>query len=241
MRTSRVSSCFLTLLLIGLMVILATQSAAQSAPRDYTLTITTSQPWTDTEIDLLAGDVLTMTATELGCDPQGVKGATVADLPIATASPGALIAKLQTQGTALLVGRNREIHVPENGHLYLGVNVSSTTPCQGGFSVKAQVVSTTAAPLAMTKADAAAAGKSGDTNGSFSQTFDLKNKLSSAAQIWMAGQFGNGSSTAAKTTSTDASTMGMNAPGTADSTANTATRVTALKVSDAPLDAGLRK
>ncbi|HEY7096034.1 MAG TPA: LssY C-terminal domain-containing protein [Terriglobales bacterium] len=241
MGTHHVSSCLLTLLFIGLMVILSTQTAAQSAPRDYTLTITTSQPWTDTEIDLLAGDVLTMTAAELGCDPQGVKGATATDLPIASASPGALIAKLQSQGTALLVSSKREIHVPENGHLFLGVNASGNPPCQGGFSVKAQVVSTTAVPLAMTRTDAAAASKSGDANGSFSQTFDLKNKLSSAAQIWMAGQFGNGSSTAAKTTSADPSTMGMNAPGTADSTANAATRVTTLKVSDAPLDAALRK
>ena len=59
------------------------QGMAQTAPaatptpgNDYSFTVSTSQPWTDTGVELQAGDVLEITAGGTQkCDPLGVSGA----------------------------------------------------------------------------------------------------------------------------------------------------------------------
>ncbi len=74
-------------------------SAPAATGNDYTFDISTTQPWTDTGVDLQTGDVLDITASGTKiCDPLGVSGASVSGLPVSSALPGALIAKLQAQG-----------------------------------------------------------------------------------------------------------------------------------------------
>jgi len=171
-----------------------TPSAAPAAGNDYSFNVSTSQPWTDTGVNLQAGDVLNITASGTqSCGPLGVSGASTQGLPVADALPGALIAKLQAQGTPVLVGNSKEVKVDAPGHLYLGINAAGTPPCKGSFAVKVH-------------RQAQAASSRGSV---------LKEQLAAAAEIFAEGQFGIGSSNA--------------------------TTAPALKISNAPLDAGLRK
>jgi LssY C-terminus len=172
------------------------QSNTPSAPaaKDYSYTVSTTQSWTDTKLQLQAGQELTITAsTDKSCDPQGVTSAASEGqgLPVPNAAPGALIAKLAAQATPVLVGGSKTIAVDSPGDLFFGVNATGKPPCNGSFKVSVQVQE-------MSRGD------------------QLKQQLSTAAQIFMQGQFGMGKS------------------------ANTESP-SALKVSTAPLDAGLGK
>jgi len=194
--------CWIRILeVIAILVLLVCLISAQTAPsatpaasNDYSFNVSTTQPWTDTGVELQAEDVLNITASGTqSCDPQGMSGASTQGLPVADALPGALIAKLQAQGTAVLIGSSKEVKVDAPGHLYLGINEGNTPLCKGSFAVKVH-------------RQAQAASSRGSV---------LKQQLTAAAGVFAAGQFGIGS-------------------------ANTAA-APALKISDTPLDAGLRK
>src|SRR5215475_7965118 len=93
--------------------------------QDYKFTISTAQTWTDTGVDLHNGDMLAVTASpgSNACDPAGVSGmGPVSNLPVPNGMPGALIARLQEGGAAMLVGPSQELHAAGDGHLFLGVN-----------------------------------------------------------------------------------------------------------------------
>jgi hypothetical protein len=157
-------------------IILATSGGAQTAtsPVDTSVEITPSQKWTDTQIDLHPGDVVDLTASTAGngakaCDPQGLPDvAKNGKLPIDSALPGALIAKLQDKSSSFVfVGAERRLKVTEAGRLYLGSNLAGSPPCSGNFSVKIHVVPANT-----------------------DQATSIKSKLASAANIWLSGQFG---------------------------------------------------
>src|ERR1700690_1648135 len=89
----------------------AAKQATDASSRDFSYTISTGQPWTDTGVDLQSGDLLEITASAPSsgvpdrhaiasspCDPNGVSGAAKSgNLPVADAAPGALIVRLQAQ------------------------------------------------------------------------------------------------------------------------------------------------
>jgi LssY C-terminus len=227
---------------------LAIQGVAPSNPStgaagDYSFTISTSQPWTDTGVDLQSTDHLAITAASAGCDPRGVSGATGASLPIPNALPGALIAKLQVQGAPVLVGPATDLKVHEVGHLFLGVNASGAPPCAGSFSVKvhltAQAGNTPGASESAAGAAAPAEKSAASSSQPASQAADLTKKLQAAAQIWMSGQLASGTSSSTGTTS--AGNTGNTAVSGNISSTGTAKAAPLLKVSDAPLDSSLRK
>jgi len=145
------------------------QTATPETSNDYTFDVSTSQPWTDTNVDLQTGDVLDIAAGGTRkCDPQGVKGASAGSIPVATALPGALIARLQAKGSPILIGSSKQVKVDAPGHLFLGVNTSVKPPCSGSFAVKVH-------------RQTQAASNRGDV---------LKQQLNGAAGIFLAGQFG---------------------------------------------------
>jgi hypothetical protein len=197
-----------------------------------TVQVSPAQPWTDTGLDLQSGDMLEISATPSpvpagsalpACDAKGVTGNAVraADLPLPGAPAGALIGRLHAQGAApVLVGASNELHVAEPSHLMLGMNVSGTPVCQGGLAVNVHVV----------PAGSSAGGTADNTQKSRGD--QLKSQLSTAAEIFMSGQFGIGKS---ETGSSNAASTGT------VSTAGASTPITPLKLSDAPLDAQLRK
>jgi LssY C-terminus len=159
----------------------ACQCIAQTATpagNDYSFNVSTTQPWTDTGVDLQTGDALNITASGTqNCEPQGVSGTSVENLPLTTALPGALIAKLGAQATPLLIGASKEVNVEAPGHLFLGVNAGDKPPCKGTFAVKVH-------------RQAQAASSRGDV---------LKQQLGTAAEVFLAGQLGIGSANATPT------------------------------------------
>jgi len=230
MRPSIASVCVIELLL----VVIPHCAFAQTTPtvavpgKDYSFTVAAStQNWTDTNLDLQAGEVVQISATEMtGCASQQ-PDATIEkqNLPIPSAPIGSPIARLHAQGAApIAIGANTELHIEEASHLYLSVNGGN---CAGSFTAKVHV---TASP-ASSQAKAATTPATTADQAKTSQADVLKKELATAAQIFMAGQFGTGASTSA--TPSNATS------GSATTSATPAAVV--LKVSNTPLDSSLRK
>jgi LssY C-terminus len=226
--------------------------------RDYSFTISTTQPWTDTGVDLQTGDVLQFHASpEENCDPGGVSGAASTGLPVVSASAGALIARLQTQGVPILIGSGKQLKAEGPGHLFLGVNMSGAPPCSGSFAVKIHIASgavpaVPAAGNALTANSPAANSSTANSTATSSPTTstpapsttaapaqDIKSKLASAAQVFLSGQFGsNASPSSASSSITPAGSDAVSPTSTA--TAAVSTPVV-LKVSSGTLDSSLKK
>jgi len=201
-----------------LVLFAATLCLAQTpATNEHSFTISGAQTWTDTGLDLAAGDVVTLTAeTKAGstCDPKGNSTAQGSDkLPLASAASGALIAKTAEQGDPSFIGATGEVRSAEAGHLFLGVNEASSSSC--AFAVKASVVHAQNA-----------AGATAQTG--------MRDKLSSAAQVFMKAQFGGKESGQSQPNSAAGSNAAM--PGNAAPSATGG-----LKLPSVILDADLRK
>jgi LssY C-terminus len=196
---------------------------AQTAPKEeQTFQVPAAQSWTDTNLEFQSGDVIKISASasSTSCDPKGVTGtAAASDLPLPSAPAGALLAKLHAQGAApVLVGAGTDLHIAEASHLFLGMNAGSSAPCQGSLSVK--VEKTSAAAQAASAADQKTRGQ------------QLKSQLATAAQVFMAGQFG------VNKPASDAA----GAPNSAVANGDTApSPAPALTISDSPIDNELRR
>lgn len=193
---------------------IASLSFAQNAT-EHSYTISGSQPWTDTHLAVAAGDSLTFTAeatpgSDKACTPQGVASGSSANLPVPSASGGALIAKTSESGNAVLVGNSGSLRAETAGGLFLGINGTPQPNCT--FTVKVSVAQSAAAPAV-----------------------SMKQKLSSAAQVFMKGQFG-GATSAAQSQSSNA--INENSAATA---ATTGTASAGLKLPSVVLDSDLRQ
>jgi len=197
------------------------QSAAQS-PSEYAFSISSSQPWTDTGVDLSASDTLAFTAeTKSGsadsCSVAGTKSASSEKLPLQDAPAGVLIARISENGTPQLVGTSGSLRVDNAGHLFLGVNGSTVSDC--AFAVKVEIVH------AQNSAQQPAAAK---------ENVSVKEQLSSAAKVWLQGQFGGSSKTnGTSANGTQTSALSGNTASGSATPANT-------KLASSPLDGGLQ-
>jgi hypothetical protein len=240
----------------------AQSGAPDNSSRDFSYTISTSQLWTDTGVDLQTGDMVEISAgapsnngvpdrhaiAESTCDPNGATGAAKSTtLPVPESAPGSLIVRLQAQGSAVVVGARKSLKVEAPGHLFLGVNSDGTPPCAGNFAVKVNITSKAPAPTETTSAPAATAapemaknatattpatgGTSTGTSTQANQAADIKQKLATAAQVWLQGQFGTDKPAAGSTSSSSA--VGGNGA--------TATPTVTLDVSKDKLDSTLAK
>jgi len=217
-----------------------------SSPQDYTFQIASTQissaqalsspPWTDTALDLQAGDTLEITASAAdssvsgkpACEPKGITGNTAqsGNLPLPSAPAGALIARLHAHGASpTLVASGTQLHITSPSHLFLGLNFAGTGLCQGALTVKVH-------RIPATPSSSSASDQSQQTRGA-----QLKSQLSTAAQVFMQGQFGLGKSESGSNSNTDSSSA--TSPDAASSSASPA--LPSLKLSDAPLDADLRR
>jgi hypothetical protein len=254
-------------LLAGGVVLLAGMFAAPAvsaqfqiatAGRDYSFTISTAQPWTDTGVDLQAGDVLEIHAASAeSCDPAGVSGTASAGLPVASAPAGALIARLQAQGVPVLIGSGKQLAAEGPGHLFLGVNASGTPPCSGSFAVKVHIAApatptdpvagnslTAGSPSATSPSAASTSAPSqpaASSTGAQKPVQDMKSKLASAAQVFLAGQFGGGAAPSTASSSSAVAPTGNDVVSPTSTTAASASTPVALKVSSTKLDPGLEK
>src|SRR6266566_1611558 len=187
----------------------------------YNLTISPTEAWVDTHIDLHPGDALQINAvTSTGdCSPNGAKTSQHDTLPLTPALPGALIGKLSEDGTPFFVGSRKELKVAQLEHLYLGLNASGPLPCTGDILVELRLIS------ASTEATATA-----------------KSKLAAAAQTWLSGQFGTDSAKPASTAQGASAASDAPAGSASESPATATVRgIPALKGANAPLDTELCK
>jgi hypothetical protein len=209
------------------------QSASPAAPSDYSFTVSTAQPWTDTGLDLQAGDVLQIKASVgQNCDPAGISGTASTDLPEMSAPAGSLIGKLQASGAPIRVGADKQLTVEKSGHLFLGVNSSGTSPCSGSFAVTVHVTPGIPVSSSSPTASPAEAPKAAPAQ-------DIKSKLSSAAQVFLAGQFGTGAT--ASTSSAAAAPAGNDVVAPTSATNTPPATPVNLKVSPGSLDSALQK
>jgi hypothetical protein len=192
-----------------------------AAPFDKELELQPSQNWTDSGIDVHAGDTVQISATAVGtgstiCDPQGLPDMpNSGKLPVESALPGALLAKLQEKSdTPLFVGAARNLKITEGGRLYFGANLAAPAACTGKYSIKIHVM-----PDGGTEATS------------------IKSKLASAAQIWMNGQLGEAKTTNAPTAGVSSDASAATVPGTS----NPGSAANVLSVSRTPLDGELAK
>ena len=166
-----------------------------TAPTEYSFSISGSQTWTDTGVDLAAGDSLTLSAetksgSSANCTPQGLASTAgdVSKVPLPSAPVGALIARTSDTAAPLLVGTGATLKTDAAGHLFLGINQDAASSCV--FAVKVQIAhAPSASPAQSTNSEPATP----DATGTASHP-DMKTQLSSAAQVWLKGQFGGSSS-----------------------------------------------
>ena len=138
---------------------------AQTPAQSHELEVSGNQPWTDTGVDLQAGQTVTITATGKlsymdgnAPGPEGL-GRSWMDvlraLPVNSAGRGALIGRVGSDQAAqpFLVGPKLQTPVRAVGRLYLGINEPSGDSAEGSFHVTialsdAAVASTGAKPSA---------------------------------------------------------------------------------------------
>ena len=104
--------------------------------------------WTDTGIDVRAGDVIRVQAdgrislSTNGADVAGPAGSATGrraqDAPLREAAAGALIARVGN-GSPMVVGQSESITVDRGGRLYLGVNDDYLLDNRGEFRVTIDV------------------------------------------------------------------------------------------------------
>lgn len=132
------------------------------------VTIASSVPWTDTGIDVTAGDKLHITATgtvdfadKTGITPAGAERGwkdTILALSVSSAGRGALVGKIGNDPAALpfLIGADGTVSVPIAGRLFLGINQSEMAKPTGG-KFQAQIQRTPAATQVASGAAASSA------------------------------------------------------------------------------------
>jgi hypothetical protein len=214
----------------ALALAVATQLAAQSpaGSKEITIQVSPAQTWVDTGLDLQAGDVVKISASQASsapsaCNPAGLPelASDSGVLPLPTAPAGALIARLHgVNSVPVVVGAERELKIAEASHLFLSMNVSGKAACQGGIPVKIHKTSNLSVSAATGNGEQKTRGE------------QLKSQLASAAQVFMQGQFGVGKTEAAASNA---------ASSTSPSGAEEVTSKASLKISDTPVDAELRK
>jgi hypothetical protein len=213
-----------------------TQAQTASIAQTFTFQVSAAQTWTDTGLDLQSGDTVEISSGadasaggSPACDPTGVSAAT-ADLTLPSAPAGALIARLHAQGAVpLLIGAGTELQIEETSRLFLGMNMARTAPCLGALTVKMRRISA-GSGASSTPSSSTSSGLSDAQQKTRGE--QLKSQLGTAAQVFMAGQFGMGKS---ESTASNAASSGTT------SGAEASSGTVSLKVSEVALDGDLRK
>ena len=103
-------------------------------PKDYSFTVAANQVWTDTGLDLEAGDRVHIYGAVLACE--GPTRSEKAHLPLPSAPGGALLAKVHAEAGPILASPDADLPILDSSHLYLGVN---GWHCHGTMPAKVHV------------------------------------------------------------------------------------------------------
>ena len=155
----------------------------------------------------------------------------------------------------VLVGSGKQLKVEEPGHLFLGVNTAGAPPCSGNFAVKVHIAAA-AAPTVPAAGNSLTANSTDRQSSALHRRLhsprrrrpdtqkaapaqDVKSKLASAAQVFLAGQFGTGAAPPPLLLRHVPTGSDVVSPTSAQ--AASASTPVALKVSSGKLDSGLQK
>jgi hypothetical protein len=117
----------------------------------YDLNVLGSQQWTDTSIQLQAGDRVSFTSSgnisyllRENSGPNGLARTwrdLLRALPVNSAGGGTLIGRVGESGTAVpfAIGAEKEVTVSHPGKLYLGINQLADEQSDGSYKVKLQI------------------------------------------------------------------------------------------------------
>jgi hypothetical protein len=110
-------------------------SPKKSEPQqDYSFTVSASQVWTDTGLDLEAGDRVHIYGTVMACE--GATPSEKAHLPLPSAPGGSLLVKVHAETAPILASPDADLPILDPSHLYLGVN---GWHCHGTIPAKVHV------------------------------------------------------------------------------------------------------
>jgi len=131
------------LCVVGSAILLVSSVLAQSSktdpkksapPQDYSFKVTASQVWTDTGLDLEAGDRVHVYGTVMACE--GPTPSEKAHLPLPSAPGGSLLVKVHAETAPILASPDADLPILDASHLYLGVN---GWHCHGTIPAKVHV------------------------------------------------------------------------------------------------------
>lgn len=128
----------------------------------YDLAVSAEKQWTDTGIDVNAGDKISFSSD--GTIQFGGALASTADgltrgwrdlmraLPVNSAGNGALIGRIGPAdfSTPFLIGKSKDVVAPIDGRLYLGINQLANESSNGSYAVKLAIAKAAAAATADT-------------------------------------------------------------------------------------------
>jgi LssY C-terminus len=132
----------------------ATENRVANSKRklDSTVKVSAQQPWTDSGIDLIAGDHVTVTSTgqlnymeNSAVGPRGITRTwkdTLRALPVNDAGRGALIARIGNDPNVVpfLIGDQKTFDANRSGRLFLGINQASNESGNGQFNATVKIV-----------------------------------------------------------------------------------------------------
>jgi hypothetical protein len=137
-------------LLVGF---IARPPAAFALPSNKSITLPGDREWVDTGVDVKAGDVyqfeasgeITYAAARSAIPPDGSpKGwrDLMKAFPAEDANRGAVIGRIGSSEAALpfLIGASKQVTMPIDGRLFLGINHPSSSTAEGSFTVKLNLV-----------------------------------------------------------------------------------------------------
>jgi hypothetical protein len=111
-----------------------TDPKKSAPPQDYSFKVTASQVWTDTGLDLEAGDRVHVYGTVMACE--GPTPSEKAHLPLPSAPGGSLLVKVHAETAPILASPDADLPILDASHLYLGVN---GWHCHGTIPAKVHV------------------------------------------------------------------------------------------------------
>ena len=121
-------------------------TATASAVEPVNVIVNATQPWTDTGIDVGAGDRIQVTATgtvfhsdTASTDPNGLSGNPQLSGPLGSDNHSGLIGRITDTGAVFLVGANADLSADADGRLYLGINDVGLENNSGAFDADVTV------------------------------------------------------------------------------------------------------
>ena len=123
-------------LLASLVLAQSSKTSPKKSPpqQDYSFTVSASQVWTDTGLDLEAGDRVHIYGTVMACE--GATPSEKAHLPLPSAPGGSLLVKVHAETAPILASPDADLPILDPSHLYLGVN---GWHCHGTIPAKVHV------------------------------------------------------------------------------------------------------